>query len=1092
MRKTYRKNIRRTITQTVSRFGAIFAIVALGVGFLVGLLSATPDMRYSGDVFFDDTALFDVRVVGGLGLTEEDMQAVRALDEVQDIMPAYTADMLVTTPAGDNLTTRIHSVPLAQLQAQNPTGYLNRFKVLEGRLPENAGECVIETNGVYSEYAFGVGDTLTLAPENKKLEDTFNRTQYKIVGVVTSSYYFSIETEASSVGNGTVGLVMYVGEQNFALDVYTDAYLTVKGAKELNSLQTKYEDTVDAVVQQLEDISGARCQARFVQVKTDGISQLADAKQEYADGKAEAEQKLADAWKEIQDGEKEIADGEKELAEALQSITDGQAELDDTKDKLPGIMARAEEKLAAAQNELITARDALAAAQLGEPQLQQAVLGYTQAQAQAQAAVAAAQQAVDNNGGENAPQNIKDALAQAQAAYTAVSATLADYQAKLAEAQAAIATLPGLISEGEAKLAEGWAAKDAAYADALRQIEAAEKQLADARVQYNDGVNELAEAKQTLADGKKEYTEKKADADKELADAAAEIAVAQETLDTLEVPQWYVLTRSSNPSVASFKSNVEKVEAIAKIFPVFFFFVAALVALTTMTRMVEEERLQIGTLKALGYGKATIMAKYLFYALTASVLGSAAGLAVGFWLFPTVIWNAYTMMYLLPKLYCLFNWQYALTASGAAVACTLLATLNACWATLREKPATLMLPKAPKAGKRILLERIPFIWKPMKFTHKVTARNLFRYKKRLAMTVIGIAGCTALLVTGFGLHDSISDIVSKQFGQIFTYDAMVGFKNVEVLRGSALQKVLNDDALVKEYLAVHQEKCTNTIDGETFNTYIFVPDEADKMTSFVSFRQRLSGEEVAWEKNSVIITEKMSERTGLFVGDEMTLANKDDAKGTFTVTGVTENYVENYVYMSRETYEDGFGEQAEISSLVLQGADNTPAGRDALGTALLGVDDITGVRFIATLKDSFSNMMSKIDIIVVVLIVSAGALAFIVLYNLTNINITERVKEIATIKVLGFTDKEVNAYVYRESMLLAFIGTLLGLGLGILLHKFVIMNVEVDVVMFGRSIKALSYVYAAALTMAFSMLVNLVMHRKLRNISMVESMKAPE
>ncbi|MEG2193073.1 MAG: FtsX-like permease family protein, partial [Oscillospiraceae bacterium] len=633
---------------------------------------------------------------------------------------------------------------------------------------------------------------------------------------------------------------------------------------------------------------------------------------------------------------------------------------------------------------------------------------------------------------------------------------------------------------------------NAQIANGYAQLAQGRRDLESGRAEYAKGERELTKAKKKLADGKAEYESEKAKADKKLSDAREEIDDAQKKIDDLEMPEWYVLTREENMSAASFKSNTQKVEAIAKVFPIFFFLVAALVALTTMTRMVEEERLQIGTLKALGYSKSTIMAKYIFYALVASVLGSITGLAIGFKLFPTVIWNAYTMMYTLPKLYCPWNLNYALFSSGAAVLCTLLATVNACWETLREKPATLMLPKAPKAGKRILLERVTFIWKRMKFTYKVTARNLFRYKKRLFMTVVGIAGCTALLVTGFGLHDSISDIVNKQFGEIFTYEAGISLKNKDVLQDPQLKAIIEDKSLVSEHIAVHQEKCTNHFDGKTFSTYIFVPDEFEKLTDFVTLRQRRSGKTVPWNMDSVVITEKMSTQTGLGIGDEMTLKNKDDQEGRFIISGVAENYIENYVYMSKQTYEKGFAQVLEPNTLMVKCADDSQEGQDKLGTAALGVDDVAGISFISILKERFTNMMSKIDIIVIVLIISAGALAFIVLYNLTNINITERVKEIATIKVLGFTDKEVNAYVYRESIVLSIIGTVCGLVFGVFLHAFVILNIEVDMVMFGHTIKTMSYVYSAALTMVFSLLVNLFMRRKLKNINMVESMKSPE
>ena len=1229
MKRTYRKTVVRTIRQSLSRFLAIFAIVALGVGFLAGLLATTPDMRYSADRFFDETDLFDLRIVGTLGLTDEDVKAVRAIDGVEQVMPAYSADAIVNTPSGDGLVARIQSVPLDQIEEKEPQGYLNRMEVVEGRLPVKEDECVVEEGSDYHAMGFSVGDTLTISPDNEDWEDTFTRKELKVVGVVSTSDYFSIERESASVGDGTVDVVLYTGEQNFALDVWTDIYVQVEGAKAYDSLTDAYTDYVDLTAQKIEDISGERSRIRYEQVKTEAEEALADATAEYEDAKAEAEQKLADAEEELEDGRSEIEENEKKLASAQKEIEDGQAELDANKESLPGTLTAQQQQLADAQAKLIDAKaeyeagvaqveqksqelaDAkqqleqakqlvelleptLTKAQEALPELQARVdelqptvdsakqladqLEAARAEAEtkrdeasanldaANTELTNAQAAIDAARGElteeewaaqkpeeaapllaarteaearvqtaqteldTAQQALDLAASQAETARAQADAaqalldeansalaegqqTLNDTQAQLDEAKAQIAENEPKITEGEKQLedakaqleeakkqitegekqiAKGESALSMAPGLAQLELELAQEKLDSARTELEDGTAQLEDAKQQLSEGEAEYAEQKKSAEEQLADAKQQLDDAQKEIDELEEPEWYLLTRDENVSFASLKSNVQKVEAIARVFPVFFFLVAALVALTTMTRMVEEERLQIGTMKALGYSKKSIMAKYVIYAMTATVAGCVFGLLVGFNLFPTVIWNAYSMMYTLPKIYCLFNFPYAAIASGAAILCTLAATLNACWATLMETPATLMLPKAPKAGKRILLERVRPVWKRMKFTHKVTARNLFRYKKRFFMTVVGIAGCTALLVTGFGLHDSISDIVNKQFGKVFTYDFTVSVRDPEEFEGSELEEVLGDSSLVTDWTLVHQEQSENEFGDITFETYLFVPQESSRIGSFVDLHERVSGDAVPFSETGVVITEKMSERANLSVGDTVNLENKDGRTGTFRVDGIVENYVENYVYMSAETYESGFGEAPEFDLVLGHAADDSADGRAALNSVLLKTEGVAGVNQISDLKNTFSGMMQKIDIIVVVLIVSAGVLAFVVLYNLTNINITERTKEIATIKVLGFYDSEVSAYVYRESVALSIIGTLAGLVLGIFLHMFVIHSVEVDAVMFGRTIKPLSYVFSALLTLLFSALVNLVMHRKLRHISMVESMKAPE
>uniref|UniRef100_UPI00349E6603 FtsX-like permease family protein n=1 Tax=uncultured Ruthenibacterium sp. TaxID=1905347 RepID=UPI00349E6603 len=1018
------------------------------------------------------------------------------------------------------------------------------------------------------------------------------------------------------------GLVMYVGSENFVQDVYTVAYLTVSGAAQTDSLLDEYDDVVDDIVDKIEDISAARCEIRYDEVKTEAQQELDDARAEYEEKKADAEQQLAEAQQELDDGRAEIESGEKELADAKNQIESGEKELEQNRETLPDTLAQEKDKLTQAKNSLIDAKaqyedgvkeledkeqaleDAKVQLENGREQIELLESALKEAESllpsletQYQALEAAAQTAEQAAQEGHANSNIGDLQAsesEAKAAYeaaynqrVALEEQLAgmtpedpDYaavQEQLAQAQALeqkeqqtyeaaqqavqteqsrldaldsaaatarsqadsakqiydeavtqlnngrvqLETAKQELEANEQKIADGesqLAAGKAKLAEAKKQITEAEKLIAAgetelnlapglaqlefeqaqqkldaAQEQYEQGIAELEDAKKQWEDGENEYQVQKQDAEQELADAERQLDDAQKTIDELEMPEWYVLTRDTNVSFASFESNVQKVDAIAKVFPVFFFLVAALVALTTMTRMVEEERLEIGTMKALGYTKRAIMLKYILYAMTASIVGCVVGLTVGFHLFPTVIWNAYSMMYNLPDLYCQFNVKYAVLSSAAAIICTLMATLNAGWATLKETPAQLMLPKAPKAGKRILLERIPAVWKRMKFTYKVTARNLFRYKKRFFMTVVGIAGCTALLVTGFGLHDSISDIVYKQFGEVFTYDVSISLKNQQALDKDGMQEILNDTQLVEGYLPIHQEQSTNSIGSDSFTTYLVVPQTMEDLPQFVDLHTRKGGDPVdVPQDGQVVITEKMSQRMDVGIGDTVELENNDGQTASFTVSGIVENYVENYVYMTANTYRDGFGEEPEFNTVYARSADSSQEGRDTLSEALLSAEGVSSVSFTEDLKETFSNMLEKIDTIVVVLIVSAGVLAFVVLYNLTNINITERVKEIATIKVLGFYDKEVSAYVYRESIALSVIGTLAGLVLGIFLHMFVIRTAEVDAVMFGRSIKVMSYVYSAILTMVFSCLVNLVMHRKLRSISMVESMKAPE
>lgn len=1225
----------RTMKGTFSRFIAIAAIVALGVGLLSGLMAMPIDMRTTIDEYFDRQNMHDLRIVSPLGLTDDDVAAIAAVDGVDEVMPAYMTDMFVDAGEKKNIVTRIHSLPTGQIEEKEPENYLNRLDVVEGRLPIQRNECVlVEGNVIDGTGPLSVGNTLTIAATNGDVSGTLADTEFKIVGIVRTSYYFSVDRESATIGDGTVALKMYVGEESFSQEAYSEIFATVAGAQALDSASDEYQAAVDAVADRVEAVSGARCTARYNEVKTDTEQKLADARQELEDAKAEAAEKLGDAEEQLDEGRAELEDAQAQLDSAKNQIASGEKELQANKESLPGTLTQKQQELAAGQAALIDAKaqieenEALlndkkqeladakaqlaAAKQLVEtleptvaegearlPELAAAQPALREAAAAAQETYDAAAAAADLSGKQaayeaaqsraNTAKSERDAaqaqvdagmsaagcatedkwlatepvaakaaidardaaqveldtanaalnaaqaeysaaqtavapakaaldtanaqLASAQAAYDTSSAALAAARTQLDTAKAQITEAEPQIAEGEKQLADGQQQLAAAKKQVLEaekqiasgetalslapglaqlQLELAQSKLDSAKAQYEDGLAQLEDGKAELEDGEAEYEKQKKDVEQQLADAEAEIADGEQKLAELEVPEWMILDRTSHVSASSYLSNVDKLEAITTVFPIFFFLVAALVALTTMTRMVEEERLQIGTLKALGYKRGQIMFKYLFYAWVATLVGGAAGLAFGFTVIPIVIWNAYGTMYTIPGFRCLFHASLAVLGVGAALLCTSAATLNACGQTLKEWAAQLLLPKAPKAGKRIFLERITPVWKRMKFTHKVTARNLFRYKKRFFMTVIGVAGCTALLVTGFGLKDSISDIVSKQFGKVFTYDFLVTLSKESALKDAGFQALMDAPEQVTSYLPVQQERISLDVDGQSYDVYLFAPEDEARLDNFIDLHERKSGAAVPLTDDGVVITEKFSDEAGLSPGDTLTLENGEGREGTFTVTGVAENYVENYVYMTPSVYEDAYGSALEYNSVLGILPDDAQDVDEAFSTSLLEVDGVAGLTQMSSMRSSLDDTIASINYVVYVIILCAGMLAFVVLYNLMNINITERTKEIATIKVLGFFEREVEAYVYRESNVLTVIGMLLGLVGGIFLHMFIMRTVEVDMVMFGRDIKPLSFVLSAVLTVVFSLLVNLGMKRKLRNISMVESMKAPE
>ena len=551
-------------------------------------------------------------------------------------------------------------------------------------------------------------------------------------------------------------------------------------------------------------------------------------------------------------------------------------------------------------------------------------------------------------------------------------------------------------------------------------------------------------------------------------------------------------TREDNPGYSDYEENADRINAVASVFPVFFLLVAGMVCLTTMTRMVEEQRTQIGTLKAIGYSRLAIAGKYCVYAVLASLLGSALGMAFGFRLFPTVIYGAYDILYNLPPITITFQWGYAVASTLIAVLCTVAVALIACYGELISQPATLMRPRAPKAGKRIFIERIKFLWKRMGFISKVTARNLLRYKARFFMTVLGIAGCAALMVAGFGLKNSISVIVPRQFDDIYAYDMILGLKDETAQADLAQLKAdLEADKRITGTLPVRQKVMDAANGSSKAEVHLMVPEDAGRLTTFIKLRHRSDGSAAAMSKTGVLITEKLARMLGVSVGDTIALKEAETTVEV-PVADVVENYVFHNVYMDPELYRKVYHEEPLYNSVIGITDSGGEAAEKQLGTDWLGREDVFSVNFTTSISDNFEDSIKSLNTVVLVMIISAGCLAFVVLYNLTNINICERIREIATIKVLGFYNNEVSNYVYRENFVLTIIGTIIGLGLGIVLHRFVVSNAEVNMVMFGRNIETLSYVYSAVLTFAFTLFVNFVMYFRLRDVSMVESLKSVE
>lgn len=1229
MTRSYRKNIRRTFKHTKSRFIAIFSIIALGVGFLAGLNATPVDMKESMEAYMDDANFYDIRIVSTLGLTDDDVSALSALDGVKDVQPAYNADLLVQT-GDDTVVARAHSLPITTGKeetekstsslstdgntATNAQDTINKLFLVDGHMPEKSGECVVEAGANDMASSYPIGSKLVISPENEDLDSKLSTTEYEVVGIVHSANYFSFEREPASVGNGRVNLLMYLLPEDYAFTAYTEIYLTVDGALAANSLGDDYDPLVDTVKNKIEAIQELRCQTRYDEIYDEAQQKIDDAWDSYHEAKEEADQKLSDAKAELTDGEKELADGQTEyeqseadyadalsqIAENEQKLADGEIQLGDARRKLLEADARIsnnetlleqnEAKLNAAKTELDKGQaqydNGMNAYQSGKKQLDDGQVQLDAAKKQLdtakesyQSGLAGCAQGMTSllpsmtadgldgflaflsDKGYGAPQttaaflqdmteygvslptvstnsieaayleqgisqllpaisqlySARESITAGQSTYDANAAKLEENKKLLADSKEELSKARQKLQKGQkqyedgkkqlengkkqlssakAMLAGSWATlsgKQTELTDGLSQISDAKSSLEDARSRLDDAKATIAENAQKLADGKISYEDAKKEAAEKLADARQELEDGQADLDTLEMPKWYIWGRDKNISYSSFTANIDKLNAITTVFPIFFFLVAALVVSTTMTRMVEEERLQIGTMKALGYSAKTIMQKYILYALAASVSGTLVGLAVGFKAFPSIIWSAYEMMYYMPAIATPWRLSQALFSGGTLTVLSLLVTALTCRSSLSETPAALMLPRAPKAGKRILLERITPLWRHFPFSWKVTCRNLFRYKKRFWMTVIGVAGCTSLLIAGFGISDSLNAIITKQYEDIFHYDLMTVVTEEDALTQGTVQEYLFDNPSVfSDSLAVSIQSTRQEIKNGEADVYLMIPKDLSSFGNFVDLHERVSRKATPLQEDGIIITEKLAKTLGIQAGDSITLQNEDEEKASFTVTGVCEHYVSNYVYMSAATYEAGFQKAPVYNAAISKMPDDSQTVRDQVSAVLLDNDHVASLTFTADNVKQVLNMLNSIDAVVVLIIVCAAGLAFVVLYNLSNINVAERVKEIATIKVLGFYDREVDSYVNRESYALTGIGIFFGIFGGIALHKFVITTVEVDAVMFGRSLRPVSFLYAVLLTLLFSIIVSLVIGRSLKKVSMVESMKAPE
>lgn len=1161
MASAFGKDLRRSITHSWGRFLAIAIIAALGAGFYAGLRMTGPDMRLAGDEYYDGTSLADVRVVSTIGFDEAQIDALRDVEGISAVMPAREADA-ISELDGVQYTLCFQSLDVDAAQAstcddgftvQSSDGsYLNRPVLKSGTWPTKSDECLLSSDTVWQTDVH-IGDKVRLIEGTQDLDDSFAEREFTVVGFVNSSYYTcSTNVGSTSLGSGRLTSFVFVPDSAFADDYpITEAFIAVDGARDLPWASDAYQAKVDEVANRIDAIADDLKASRIEGLQADAQAALDEKRAEYEQKKADALAQLDDgqatldnskaqldsAAAELESAKATIAQSESQLASGRAQYESGVAELADQRSQAQAALAQAQasidegwaqyhtamqtremlnNKLDEAQKGLDRVNDGLAQVAARIEQAQRAI-DELQAQIDAlnpadptheetKAKKAALEQQLAQ--AKAALSQLQQQQAQLESQKTEIETGIAQLRAGIAQIDTETAGVPEQLAAGEQELAAQKAAANQGFASGQASLDAAAAQLAqgqaqldESRAQLKSGQAEYADGLSQWENGAAELADKRAQVEAEFADAEAQLADAQAEVDDIATmdADVYALDLKKNIGAESFRSDAGRIDQIAQVFPLLFFLVAALVSLTTMTRMVDEERVLIGTFKALGYSNGRIASKYLVYAMVASGVGSIVGIVLLSQFLPWFIMNAYAIIYVVPCRPTPIDPALFLLAAGLSVGITVAATLLAAMATLREKPAALMLPRAPKAGKRILLERIRPLWSRMSFSWKVTARNLFRYKRRFFMAIIGIAGCTGLLLTGLGLQNAINDIIDKQYDELYHYNAIVRMDSdvADAEKNAVAERVEADSEGPKAWVLTENKivRTPGASDEIDQRVELNVPQDTQEFGNFNTLRTRVGHKPLAIDDEGVLISEKLATKLGVSVGDSIAIYD-EDAIGNATgegrevrVSGIMENYVAQYVLMSPALYESTMGEAPSYATLLANVAEGDDV-REVFSDDVLAMDGVKTVTYNDETINSYRSMLKSVDSVVVVLVVAAALLAFVVLYNLTNINITERVREIATLKVLGFTPHEVNAYIYRETMLLSLIGAFVGLFLGIAMEGYVVITAEVDQVMFGREIHTLSFIIAFALTMLFSVIVTLAMKFKLKKIDMVESLKS--
>ena len=1143
----FTKDVLRTVRGTIKRFVALAVITALGVTMLTGLKASCDDLRRSADSFFDAQNLFDIRVQSTLGLTDDDIDALAALDGVEAVEGGWSET--VYSQVG-NASEKV------EVRALSDSG-MNAPRVVEGHLPERDDQIAV-TERFLRESGLYIGDTITFhgaeddesddadsTPEDDNLDDVgstdsstevFERKEYTIIATVLDPMNINGGEGAMNFrASGGTNYTFFVTDGSVINpDVYTAAYVTVEGADTPLCYSDEYDQIVDEVKQSVEDARVEREQARGAGLRADATEQVNDAEAEALVELGRAEDELNDAQAEIDSGRAQLDSAEAELAangpqvqSGLQQIANGlgcsvaeipatvtarQAEIDAGSAQLSGTRSQLEASAsmlsslpyvsdiwpADAWARLSSTTDPATASAIANSEFGSLNAFVSDSTAALDEVITYLSDPEVQDELENGlltelmrayiRQLVADAPASIQSLVESLlNTTPAEIISQLSQVRNLIAQLsnlaPGMaqVIAGEAELAAGRAQLQQAI-NGYNQLVSAQDQIASGWGQVNSGRAELDAGQAELDEGRATFEAERDDALNQIADARAQI-------DDIPDAVWYVQDRSSLASYASVDSDASSIEAIGAVIPVVFFVVAVLISLTTMTRMVEEERGFIGIYKALGYRRGRILSKYALYALAACIVGGVAGALAGFLVLPAIIFTIFKTMYALPALSFGFDPAQLALSIVLFAAGIVGATLLACIRELRESPASLMRPKAPRAGSRIFLEHIGPVWRRLGFLNKVTARNLFRYKRRLLMTVFGVAGCVALLITGFGIRDTVISLSARQYGDtaVSRYD-LLAVANADDLDGvvTDLESAPEVDRLIR----AHIDNVTVTFDNKRETMQMIVVADDAPIENYLHLTHE-DGTPITLADTGAVITKNAEQVLGVTPACEVELQDSTLATGNVEIADIALNYLSNMVILTESTYEDAFGEPAEQNGVLatLNGSDDEQI---AFGETLNQDDRLLNVVTTATLVRDFSVAFTLINTVVYVVIVLAAALAFTVVFTLSNTNISERERELATIKVLGFRRREVYRYINKETLILTGMGVVVGMPMGYALARSLTWILKMPSLYFDVTVEPLTYVISAVLAFAFTLMVNLITNRSLDRIDMVGALKSAE